>query len=63
MISLLEKLSDTLGDEHDLAIMEDYLTANFELNEEDRKMLHLCVIKERSHLQKEAFNLGAKLYK
>ncbi len=62
MISLLINLSNILGDEHDLAILEDYLQANFELKEEDQRQIHLLVVKERNQLQKEAFKLGAKLY-
>ena len=62
IIVMLEKLSDMLGDEHDLAIMENYLRENFELSKEDQQHIHLCVSKERSRLQKEAFKLGAKLY-
>lgn len=62
MVVMLEKLSDTLGDEHDLAILENYLRENFELSKEDQQHIHLCISKERSRLQKEAFKLGAKLY-
>ncbi len=62
MISTLISLSETLGNEHDLAIMEEYLQTNFNFIEADKRQLHLIVIKERNRLQKEAFKLGAKLY-
>ena len=62
MISSLEELSDTLGNEHDLAIMEDYLKSNFEFSSNDQQQIHLIVSKERSRLQKRAFIIGAKLF-
>jgi CHAD domain-containing protein len=62
MISSLEELSDILGAEHDLAIMEDYLKDNFNLSKEDQQQIHLIVSKERSRLQKTAFAIGAKLF-
>lgn len=62
MISLLEDLSDTLGNEHDLAIMEEYLQENFNLGKDEQQKIHLIVSKERSKLQKYAFAMGQKLF-
>lgn len=62
MISMLDDLSDTLGNEHDLAIMEDYLLHNFDFSKDDQQQIHLIVAKERSRLQNKAFKLGAKLF-
>ena len=62
IISILVELSNTLGNEHDLAIMEEYLQANFSFKEEEERQMDLIVLKERNRLQKEAFKLGAKLY-
>ena len=61
-VRLLERLSDQLGDEHDLAVLENYLLNTFDLTKEYQQQIHLIVAKERMRLQNEAFKLGAKLF-
>ncbi|AJE16172.1 CHAD domain-containing protein [Stutzerimonas balearica] len=60
----LKRLSDALGDDHDLAMMLALLQADPELfgSAATRERLLRLIDKRRAALQAEAFTLGARLY-
>lgn len=60
----LKRLSDALGDDHDLAMMLALLQAEPELfgSAATRERLQRLIDKRRATLQAEAFALGARLY-
>jgi CHAD domain-containing protein len=57
-------LSDLLGDDHDLAVLTDYVEAHAYYFADDAKRRALLAVIERRReaLQRQAFELGAKLY-
>jgi CHAD domain-containing protein len=62
MISMLENLTDTFGDEHDTAVMEGYIMSHLDLAHEDKQKIHLMVTSESARLQNQAFLLGRALF-
>ncbi len=62
IITKLDKITDSLGRDHDLAVLENTLKENIRLSRENFQKIHLIVIKERAKLQKEAFWLGEEVF-
>jgi CHAD domain-containing protein len=58
-------LSDLLGDDHDLAVLRDYIEAHQELFADDatRAALVALLDRRRGSLQRAAFDLGRTIYK
>ncbi|MDB6122574.1 MAG: domain containing protein [Pedosphaera sp.] len=59
--SQLEKLSEKLGEDHDLVMLEE-AAQSAHLNEAELKLLSGAIAIRRKHLQEAAFRLGRKLY-
>jgi CHAD domain-containing protein len=63
MAGQASKLSDFLGEDHDLAVLTEKARANDDaLTEEERRVLSREIRRRRRKLQKKADELGAKLY-
>jgi hypothetical protein len=63
MASQASKLSDLLGEDHDLAVLSDSALAHDEaLTAEERRVLTRAIGRRRRKLQKKADELGEKLY-
>jgi hypothetical protein len=63
MAGQASKLSDFLGEDHDLAVLTDKARDNDDaLNDEERRVLTREIRRRRRKLQKKADELGAKLY-
>ncbi len=58
----LDELTDLLGKEHDLAVMEEFVLQHFELEKADRKALSKAVNKQRFKIQQQAFHLGEVVF-
>jgi hypothetical protein len=58
------RLSDRLGDDHDLAVLREYVNAHPHYFEDDAQRLALsaAIDRRREQLQQDAFQLGAKVY-
>lgn len=60
----LHKLSDHLGDDHDLAVLREKALAHTDaLSRNSCKALLVCIDERRTALQGKAFDLGARLFK
>jgi CHAD domain-containing protein len=58
------RLSDLLGDDHDLAVLREYVTAHPEVLDKAVQATLLALIdKRRRVLQRDALSLGARLYR
>ena len=62
LITKLDNISDFLGKEHDLAVLDKTLATNTNLLKEDLLKVHLIIVKERARLQKETFRLAEEVY-
>ncbi len=62
IITKLDKITDSLGRDHDLAVLENTLKENRRLSKENFQKIHLVVMKERAKLQKETFWLGEEVF-
>ena len=62
IITKLDKITDLLGRDHDLAVLENKLIENFNLSKENIQKIHLVVTKERAKLQKETFRIGEEIF-
>lgn len=58
----LESVSDKLGVDHDLAVLEEFIEKNISINTEDLKQIKLAIMKVRSVMQKKAFEIGNQLF-
>ena len=58
-------LSDLLGDDHDLAVLRDYVEAHPQLfrDGETRSALQALIDRRRQVLQQQAFKVGAGIFK
>lgn len=61
-ITKIEKITNLLGQDHDLAILENILETRAGLTKEDFQKIHLVVIKDRARLQKESFRMGEEIF-
>ena len=62
IITKLDKITNLLGRDHDLAVLENMLRENFNLSKEIIQKIYLVITKERAKLQKETFQLGEELF-
>ena len=62
LINKLDHLTELLGKEHDLAVLEEVLYNNMGLEKEERQKIHLLVSKSRAKLKKQAFESGKMLF-
>jgi predicted nucleic acid-binding Zn ribbon protein len=57
------RLSDLLGDDHDLAVLRAQVLLSHAIAQEDaRQALIAAIDRRRSSLQRRAFKLGAQIY-
>jgi CHAD domain-containing protein len=57
------RLSDLLGDDHDLAVLRQHVALSHAIAQEDARTAVLAAIdRRRASLQRRAFKLGAKIY-
>jgi CHAD domain-containing protein len=56
------RLGETLGHEHDLAMLEEYLQGEQLLDAETQEKLSALIERRRARLRKRALKLGSHLY-
>lgn len=57
-----DRLGDTLGQEHDLWMLAEYLEGEERLDRETRELLLTAIERRRERLRKRALKLGARVY-
>ncbi len=62
LLSKLDRISELLGKDHDLAVLETKLKENPILHTENLQTIHLVICKERTIIQKETFKLGEEVF-
>ena len=61
-LDLYDRLTDTLGNEHDLFVLEEYIVKNAELSQAELSQVHKWIFRERNQLQREAFAQGRIIF-
>jgi CHAD domain-containing protein len=62
MIATLDNLTELLGKEHDLAVLEETLYSILDPEKEEKQKIHLLISKSRAKLQKKSFEIGKTLF-
>lgn len=57
-----EKISDELGEDHDLAILEEFINANIQMTEQERTQYRALIEQDRYRIQQKAFRRGEKVF-
>ncbi len=62
LIDDLDSITDILGKDHDLAVLENFITQNIDLTTEESNAFHKVIDNTRLKLQKNAFVIGKSIF-